>query len=159
MSASRTCAVTVRLVAVITLFSGVTAACAPDAAPEPSPELTVDGLDYTFRLPDTLAAGPATLRFRNAGTVPHEMGMSLLKEGVSIAQVLAAEDSGSDPMTLMDGIVGILIAEPGQTTAGALAVDLLPGRTYMLWCNFQDGSDKPPHLKLGMFSGRTIAAR
>jgi hypothetical protein len=53
-------------------------------------------------------------------------------------------------------LVGILIAKPGVTTIGGLSVELLPGRTYALFCNFQDGPDKPPHSSLGMVSSRTI---
>lgn len=29
-------------------------------------------------------------------------------------------------------------------------VDLLPGRTYALVCNFADGEGQPPHTALGM---------
>jgi hypothetical protein len=52
--------------------------------------------------------------------------------------------------------VGILIAKPGVTTIGSLAIDLIPDRTYALFCNLQDAPDKPPHSALGMIASRTV---
>jgi hypothetical protein len=57
---------------------------------------------------------------------------------------------------MIEELVGILIAEPGATTSGGLAIDLLEGRTYMLFCNFQDSPDQPEHFILGMYAGRAI---
>ena len=128
-------------------------------APPPGPQdVTVTGSDYAFQLPDSLQAGATVLRFSNVGKVDHEMGMALLKPGVTLAQVMERIKGGSSPDSLIDGIVGILIAKPGVTTLGGLSVELLPGRTYSMFCNFQDGPDKPPHSSLGMVSSRTIAA-
>ena len=128
-------------------------------APPPGPEdITVTGSDYAFQLPDSLRAGTTVLHFSNVGKVEHEMGMALLKPGVTLAQVLARIKAGASPDSLLDGIVGILIAGPGVSTLGGLSVELLPGRTYAMFCNFQDGPDKPPHSSLGMVSSRTIAA-
>jgi hypothetical protein len=116
------------------------------------------GSDYAFQLPDSLQAGSTVLHFSNVGKVDHEMGMALLKPGVSLAQVLERIKAGNSPDSLLDGIVGILIAKPGVTTLGGLSVALLPGRTYAMFCNFQDGPDKPPHSSLGMVTSRTITA-
>jgi hypothetical protein len=118
----------------------------------------VTGSDYAFQLPDSLHASTTVLHFTNAGKVDHEMGMALLKPGVTLAQVMDRIKAGSSPDSLLDGIVGILIAAPGVTTLGGLSVELLPARTYALFCNFQDGPDKPPHSALGMVTSRTIAA-
>ena len=130
---------------------------APPAPPGPQ-DITVTASDYAFQLPDSLQAGPTVLHLNNAGKVSHEMGMALLKPGVTLAQVLDRIKTGQSPDSLLDGIVGILIAVSGVTTLGGLSVELLPGRTYALFCNFQDGPDKPPHSSLGMVSSRTIAA-
>ena len=145
------------VLALAAVATSITACGRPSPAPDRA-DVTVEALDYAFRLPDSLAAGPTRLRLHNAGEVPHEMGMSLLKPGVSVRELLAHADSGGDPADLTDGVVGILIAEPGETTLGSLSVDLAPGRSYVLWCNFQDAPDKPPHLALGMFSERSIRA-
>jgi hypothetical protein len=128
-------------------------ACRPQAAPR---EILVTGVDYAFQLPDTLSPGRTILRFHNAGAVPHEMGLALLKQGITLARVLEVVKAGGSPDSLTDGAVGILIARPGATTLGALATDLLPGRTYALFCNFRDAPDKPPHSMLGMVSSREV---
>jgi hypothetical protein len=139
--------------------AGVAVGCARSSVPPPSNDVAVQGLDYAFQLPDSLPPGPSTFRLRNAGKVPHEMGMALLNPGVTVSQVMTLIGGGGDPDSLIAGIVGILIAGPGETAVGGLAVDLLPGRTYAFFCNFQDAPDQPEHVALGMFSGRTITAR
>ena len=131
-------------------------ACQAPPPPQGLQDITVTGSDYAFQLPDSLQAGPTVLHFNNVGQVDHEMGMALLKPGVTLPQVLERIKAGNSPDSLLDGIVGILIAKPGVTTLGGLSVELLPGRTYALFCNFQDGPDKPPHSSLGMVSSRTI---
>ncbi len=132
------------------------AACQPADQLLNANETMVTGSDYAFQLPDSLPAGRAVIRFTNAGKVAHEMGMALLKPGVTLTQVLERVGAGGSPDSLLDGIVGILIAAPGVSTIGGLSVDLLPGRTYALFCNFQDAPDKPPHSALGMVSSRTV---
>lgn len=143
--------------ALAALLLAAMACQAPPPPPGPQ-DIMVTGSDYAFQLPDSLHAGATVLHFNNAGQVDHEMGMALLKPGVTLAQVMARIEAGNSPDSLIDGIVGILIAKPGVTTIGGLSVELLPGRTYALVCNFQDGPDKPPHSSLGMVSSRTIAA-
>jgi hypothetical protein len=133
-------------------------ACQATPPPQGPRDLTVTGIDYAFQLPDSLQAGATVLHFNNAGKVDHEMGMALLKPGVTLAQVLDRIKAGSSPDSLLDGVVGILIAKPGMSTLGGLSVELLSGRTYALFCNFQDGPDSPPHSALGMVSSRTIIA-
>ena len=128
--------------------------CRPPAAP---PEILVTGVDYAFQLPATLKSGPAVLRFHNAGTVPHEMAVALLKQGVTLGRMMEVMQAGGEIDSLLEGTVGILIAQPGDTTIGALAVDLLPGRTYAIGCQFRDGPDRPPHLMLGMIASREIS--
>jgi hypothetical protein len=133
-------------------------ACQAPLPPPGHQDITVTASDYAFQLPDSLQAGPTVLHLTNAGKVDHEMGMALLKPGVTLAQVLARIKAGASPDSLLDGIVGILIAKPGVSTVGGLSVELLPGRTYAMFCNFQDGPDKPPHSSLGMVASRTITA-
>jgi hypothetical protein len=113
-------------------------------------ELLVTGVDYAFEMRDTVTPGPVALGFHNGGKVAHEMGVVRLKAGASLAQVLAAERAGGDVESFFDGTVGILLARPGDTAGGRLLVNLESGRTYAVWCNFQDAPDQPPHVKLGM---------
>ncbi|MGQ0701654.1 MAG: hypothetical protein ACT4PM_00805 [Gemmatimonadales bacterium] len=116
----------------------------------PSQELLVTGQDYAFQLPDSMPPGLVAFRFYNSGKVPHEMGVSPRKPGVTLAQVLELDRRGGNVDSLFEGIVGILIVNPGDTAVGRLLVDLEPGRTYVFWCNFQDAPDQPRHINLGM---------
>ena len=45
-------------------------------------------------------------------------------------------------------MIGVLIARPAQASGGELLVDLLPGRTYAIVCQFRDGEavDSPMRL-------------
>ncbi|HEV8598935.1 MAG TPA: hypothetical protein VGQ69_06215 [Gemmatimonadales bacterium] len=113
-------------------------------------DYAVTGIDYAFQIPDTVRAGSAIVRFHNAGAVPHELAMALLKPGITVPRVLEVLKAGGSPDSLIDGVVGILIAQPGSDPMGRLAVNFQAGRTYALFCNFQDSPDKPPHSALGM---------
>ena len=76
--------------------------------------------------------------------------MGQLRAGVTADSVLALLKGGGDPTDLTDGVVGVLIAEPGGTSLGSLSVELLQGRTYMMICQFQDADSLPPHIAMGM---------
>jgi len=131
-------------------------ACKPQLSLPESTEVLVTGSDYAFQLPDTLRPGSTKFRFANSGKVDHEMGLALLRPGVTLAHVMDVMKAGGSPDSLIDGVVGILIAKPGVTTLGSLATDLIPGRTYAFFCNFQDAPDKPPHSALGMVASRMV---
>ena len=121
-------------------------------------EYAVTGVDYAFQVPDTVRAGATVVRFHNAGAVPHEMAMALLKPGITVPRVLEVLKAGGSPDSLIDGVVGILIAQPGSDPIGRLSVNFQAGRTYALFCNFQDSPDKPPHSALGMVRSLVIPA-
>lgn len=125
---------------------------------ETTNEVTVLGIDYAFDAPDTLPPGPTAVAFENRGQVPHEMILVRLKEGVTLEEVTQAVQGGSDPSEFTEGGPGILIAGPGETAASRLLVDLIPGRTYALVCNFQDEPDAPPHTALGMRTSFQVAS-
>lgn len=122
----------------------------------PSPEVTVAGTDYAFEVPAQLPAGLTRFRFENKGKVPHEMALGQLKAGVTADSLLAYAAAGHDPGDLADGIVGILIADPGTPALGSLTADLAPGRTYMMICNFRDADSLPPHMVMGMQASFTV---
>jgi hypothetical protein len=135
-------------------------ACAAPEVPEPDVnELTVRGTDYAFDAPRVLPPGRTAFAFENAGRVPHEMILVRLKEGVTLQQVLAAAQEGGDPEEFTEGGAAILIAGPGETAGSRTLVELLPGRTYALVCNFQDAADQPPHVALGMTAAIEVAAK
>lgn len=119
-------------------------------------ETVVPATDYAFALPATMPPGPATFRLDNRGKVPHEMAMGRLRAGVTADSVMAFASKGGDPGELADGIVGILISEPGQQSIGTLNSDLVAGRTYMLICQFKDADSLPPHMAMGMMASFVV---
>ena len=110
----------------------------------------VVGMDYAFRAPATLAAGPVTFRFRNDGKKAHEFNLFLLKPGFTIDQVIAAGKADKPQMPMIEGGVGVLFADPGSTAPSDLTVNLLPGRTYGVQCIFRDSAGAPSHYAMGM---------
>ncbi len=137
-----------RLRAGVSIVAAVALAC--QATPVAMSEVLVPGTDYAFQVPAELPSGPTRFLFANQGLVPHEMVMGQLVAGITADSVLAYAAAGRDPGDLLDGVVGILIAEPGTTAMGGLTADLAPGRTYMMICNFQDADSLPPHIVMGM---------
>ena len=122
------------------------------------PEIAVRGTDYAFDVPESLPPGRTAFTFENAGQHPHEMILVRLKEGVTLPQLLNAAGEGQDPEDFTEGGAAILIAAPGNTAGTRMLVDLLPGRTYALVCNFEDEVGQPPHVVLGMAKAIAVAA-
>lgn len=125
------------------------ASCGP-ARPAVTPETVVAASDYAFQVPAHLGAGPARFRLQNTGKVPHEMAMGQLRAGVTADSLMARLTAGGDPADLTDGVVGILIAEAGDSSLGTLSAELISGRTYVMICQFRDADSLPPHIAMGM---------
>lgn len=119
--------------------------------------IDVAGSDFAFVAPDTVAPGPTRFRFQRTGTVGHEVAIGRVKQGVSLAQVLAAEVSGSPVDSLYDDGDGLLFADVSEHTETELLLDLAPGRQYVLMCTLE--KDGKPHTMLGMVKGLTVRAR
>lgn len=118
-------------------------------------EVLYVGGDFAFQGPDTLPSGPTVFRFRNAGTLDHELDLSLLRPGVTASQALAAERAGAPVDSIYEGDA-LVHAPAGIETDMGLAIDLQPGRTYVLICTLEDGPKRTAHVKLGMFKGLVI---
>jgi len=140
-----------RTAALVTLLTA-----SPSCRP-PIRTVTVAGTDYAFQAPDTVPGGRTAISFQNRGRVPHELVMGLLKPGITVDQVLERLRTGGDPQEFLDTMIGVLIARPAQTSGGQLLVDLVPGRTYAIVCQFRDGESQPPHVILGMH--KTVVVR
>jgi hypothetical protein len=110
--------------------------------------VTVVGLDYAYQAPATLPAGLTAFAFENHGKVRHEAAIARLRAGATLDSVIHAEP-GAGRLRFVE-IVGVLIAEPGGRPLGRLLVDLAPGQSYVLFCNFQDAPDEPRHLAMVM---------
>ena len=110
--------------------------------------VTVVGLDYAYQAPTTLPAGLTAFAFENHGKVRHEVVIARLRAGATVDSLIHGEP-GAGRLRFVE-IVGILITEPGGRPLGRLLVDLEPGQSYVLFCNFQDAVDKPRHMAIGM---------
>jgi hypothetical protein len=114
------------------------------------PTIRVVALDYAYQAPTTLPAGLTAFALDNQGKVRHEVAIVRLQPGVTVDSMVHAA-AGPARRALID-FIGILVAEPSETPLGRILVDLTPGRTYVLFCNFQDAPDKPRHMTMGMFA-------
>jgi hypothetical protein len=117
-----------------------------------APEIVIPATDYAFQLPKEISAGRTQFRLENRGKVAHEVAMGQLRAGYTADSVLARMAAGGDPGDMTDGLVGVLIAGPATTSLGSLSADLLPGRTYMMICQFKDADSLPPHVVMGMYA-------
>ena len=127
-------------------------ACARSEIPGRYNEVEIVGNDYAFTAPASVPAGRTTFRFTNNGKVRHELNISRLKPGVSMDQLLAAVRADQAVRSLIDGPVGVLFAQPGETSNSSLSVDLLKGQKYAVICIFRDSAGAKHHYDLGMQS-------
>ena len=121
----------------------------PTTAPR---EVTIEGMDYAFRVPTRISAGAVSFRFVNRGKKPHELNIALLKRGVSQQQFMNVLNAGKPVRDLIDVPVGVLFADPGGRSPAGLVADLLPDRDYVVICIFKDDDKAPKHHQIGMFS-------
>jgi hypothetical protein len=121
---------------------------------------TIIGNDYAFtRYPKTLAPGRHRFAFVNSGKIRHEVAFGLLKPGVSMKQLTDALLGGTDPGGLVETSFGLLHTLGTSRPRGMLELDLLPGREYVLICQFSDGPAQKPHFMLGMIGSITVRQR
>jgi len=133
-------------------------------AAKPTPRVstkrdTVVGVDYAYKYNRVVSPGHHSFVFRNEGKVRHEMSLLLLKKGATLDSVLAIDKSGGDIFSVVEGGDGLLHARAGETALGALEIDMLPGREYVIFCEFQDDRKSPPHYKLGMYGSIKVPAK
>ena len=129
--------------------------CARSEIPGSYNEVEILATDYAFTAPASLPAGRTTFRLTNKGKLRHELNISRVKPGVSIDQFLAAVRADQPVATLIEGPVGVLFAQAGETSQSALSVDLAKGETYAVICIFRDSAAAQRHYDLGMY--RTVA--
>ena len=133
------------------MFTAIHVASGKSAA---APALRVDtivGSDYAFTYSRTLSPGLHHLAFVNAGKQRHEVSIALLARDATMQKVLDVIKADGDVDALIDEGLGVLHSPGGSKPAGLLDINLLPGREYMLLCEFADSTKAPPHVALGMF--------
>jgi len=125
-----------------------------------SPPAVVDTIvatEYAFQYPRTVAPGKHTFFMRNDGKMPHQLDIGLLKKGVSFQKLREVEKARGDVGALFDGDFGLLTSRGLQNPLGALTIDMLPGREYVIACFFKDDEKSPAHYELGMYGSITTS--
>lgn len=134
----------------IGMFSLIHPVSTPALAVAPIMTDTIIGRDYAYTMPATMAAGRHHLAFTNAGKQRHEINVSRLRPGITLAQYHALDAKGVDVNTLIDQNLGVLHSPGGVAPVGRLEVDLVAGREYVVECSFKDTDNSIEHFKLGM---------
>ena len=122
--------------ATLALAAGGARLAAPvHAAPADTAPIAVTVADDAITIPDTVAPGYETLAISNTGTMPHNVQLFRLNDGVTIDQVMAAAQAISDdPATqlafynLVAPYAGSDMLDPG--TSQVVTEDLMDG-TYV----------------------------
>ncbi len=125
----------------------------------PPRAVDITAVNYAFQAPATLPPGPAVFRLVNAGSVPHEVQLFLLKAGIGADSGRALLRQEHPPDSLADSSGAVLIAAPHTTAPELIYVDLQPGRVYALLCQFRDSAKAPRHSQLGMFGVLQVSGR
>jgi hypothetical protein len=132
---------------------------AKSAALSASREDTITGADYAFKTPLRLAPGRHTLTFFNNGKARHEVNIALLRRGVTMDQAYAKLKIDGDDKRVVEEWLGVLFANPGESTTGRLHLNLLAGRDYLISCALTNDDKAPAHFTLGMFGLMRAAKR
>jgi hypothetical protein len=125
-------------------------------APTPPQTIHVIAHDYAFSTPEAAHAGPVTFTLENRGTKQHELFIGLLRPRTTSAQITEAHQKGITfrqlPDVYLDGEPSVaLFAWPGKTSPARVTLDLVRGRSYILFCQLRDSIGLPQHAALGMF--------
>ena len=110
--------------------------------------------DFFFQAP-TIRAGTQTLQVTNTGQQFHHMLVARLASGVTLAEVFAMEEAGTDPLEagLVELTNGLSDLSPGQMAWPTL--NFTPGN-YAMVCFVEDPATGQEHVALGMFLEFTV---
>ena len=118
----------------------------------PIHQVVVTATEYAFGVPDTLPPGLTVFRLKNDGNQRHEMVLARLKDGIALSLFVRAMATDADVGALIDLPGGATFARPGfHDNPMGIAVVLVRGRSYVIWCGFRDSPEAPMHSRLGMF--------
>ncbi len=123
----------------------VVAAKGPVAS-RPKADLTIQLLDYNFKLTSPIRAGTRTIRVHNVGKQHHEVELVQLAPNASVTDFMKWMEKmeGPPPGKALGGIAGI---DPGVSEY--FRADFTPGN-YALICFLPDAKDGKPHFAQGM---------
>lgn len=120
----------------------------------PVPTLRIVAVDYGYRLPQAIPAGPTRLQLVNQGRELHHAQLARLEQGKTVSDVAALELSAGLPAWLVP-VGGPGPVHPGDSTS--VIQDLTPGH-YALFCFIPSASDHKEHRLKGMIAGFRVTA-
>lgn len=137
---------------------------APADPPTPAADVTITASEFSFTLNGTLAAGPQTVAFTNAGQQPHHVQLFRVPDGTTAEDFLALLAAFDDPTASPPaGLSPDQITPGGLNTTDVssggtfwLHADLAAG-TYIILCFFPDQETGAPHAMLGMIDVVTVS--
>ena len=116
---------------------------------KPVADVQVEMVDFSFKMPDQIKAGPHTWQITNSGSQWHTMWIWKLNDGVTEEQFMNwfMGDDHSNPL-------GTSVFDSSPSTPGMTAwttLDFTAGN-YLVLCPLPDFSDNPPmpHAAKGM---------
>jgi hypothetical protein len=118
---------------------------AKDAVGHSSPVATVqvDMIDFAYTGEQSWPSGTQLIRVVNNGTQDHQLRIARVADGVTLRQIMEADD----PRSMMTGVAGVARMSAGQEAR--LPIDLAPGN-YLLSCLVADPKSRRSHAELGM---------
>ncbi len=115
------------------------------------PVVTIAAREFAYDAPDSISAGPTTIRLVSRGQQEHFVQFVKLSEGHTPADFVRASIAHeATPWAMSVGGVGTI--SPGGTAA--VTIDLKPGR-YVMLCDIAD-TDGTPHFAKGMVRPLTV---
>jgi uncharacterized cupredoxin-like copper-binding protein len=138
--------------ALVTVVAMVSTGGSPGRRVPPRvPVITITAREFAFDAPDSIPAGPTTIRLVSRGRQQHFVQFVKLSGGHTSADYLRASLAAeATPWALSVGGVGTISAGGSAT----VTIDLKPGR-YVLLCDISD-TDGTPHFAKGMLRPLTV---
>lgn len=119
--------------------------------PRGVPVITITAREFAYDAPDSISAGPTTIRLVSRGRQDHFVQFVRLSGGHTPADYTRASIAHeATPWAISVGGVGTI--PPGG--AAAVTIDLKPGR-YVMLCDISD-TDGTPHFAKGMVRPLTV---
>lgn len=113
----------------------------------PSPDMSIDLMDYTFRLSAPITPGPHVIRVTNLGPQEHELQIRRVLSGKVGADTLTKSGLQTRPPTRTVPVGGTGFLAPHET---AYIVESFSPGDYVLLCHVSDVIDRKSHMAHGM---------
>ncbi|MBP8949243.1 MAG: hypothetical protein KBG73_10400 [Candidatus Promineofilum sp.] len=128
----------------------------PSGATAPTPDVTVDLVDFNFAIPAEIEAGPQVWQISNKGQQWHEMAIVKLSEGATVADVVAMLQSEEEPAG-PPPFEEVAFWSPNSPGEIGYATWDLPAGEYTVICFLPDlAGDMTSHAAHGMVATLTV---